>query len=127
MSIHAVSPEFGVHFSSTAFFGSGSFAHAEGGAAGAAGAAAGACVWAYEMSYDDTLKKRPSTIPKARAKSPAREDFINVMVLLLSVLFAVRVIKEPRRRSRRCGCARRFPDGRRSVCRRRSVRSWRHP
>src|SRR5262249_20769788 len=110
VSIHAVSPEFGVHFSRTAFFGSGSFAHAGGGAAGAAGAAAGACVWAYETSYDGTLKKRPSKIPNARAKSPAREDFINVMVLLLSVLFAVRVTREPQRHSRRCGCARRVPD-----------------
>ena len=36
VSIQAVSPEFGVHFSSTAFFGSGSLAHAGGGAAGAA-------------------------------------------------------------------------------------------
>src|SRR4026208_2384460 len=39
VSIHAVSPEFGVHFSSTAFFGSGSLAQAGPGGAGAAGAA----------------------------------------------------------------------------------------
>ena len=42
VSIQAVSPEFGVHFSMTAFFGSGSAAQAAGAASGAgAGAAAG--------------------------------------------------------------------------------------
>ena len=41
VSIQAVSPEFGVHFSSTAFFGSVSLAQAGGGAAAAGGAAAG--------------------------------------------------------------------------------------
>ena len=44
--IQAVSPELGVHFSRTAFFGSGSLAHAGGGAAGAGGAAAGAAAGA---------------------------------------------------------------------------------
>ena len=82
------------------------------------------------LSVGDVIRrhaqKRPSRIPKARAKSPAREDFFNVMVLLLSVLFAVRVTREPRRRSRRCGCARRYPDRRQRFFRRRSVRSSRH-
>src|SRR6476661_370171 len=95
VSIQAVSPELGVHFSRTAFFGSGSLAQAGGGAGGvagaAAGAAAGACACAYATSCA-TLRKRHIRIPNARAKSPARDDFINVMVLLLSVLFAVRVL-----------------------------------
>src|SRR4029077_18466878 len=42
VSIQAVSPELGVHFSRTAFFGSGSLAQAGGGAAGAGGGGAGA-------------------------------------------------------------------------------------
>ena len=52
--------------------------------AGTAGAAAGACACAYATSCA-TLRKRHIRIPNARAKSPARDDFINVMVLLLSV------------------------------------------
>ena len=43
VSIQAVSPEFGVHFSSTAFFGSGSLAQAAGGGAGAAPERLGRC------------------------------------------------------------------------------------
>src|SRR6476661_1744811 len=92
VSIQAVSPELGVHFSRTAFFGSGSLAQAGGVAGAAAGAAAGACACAYATSCA-TLRKRHIRIPNARAKSPARDDFINVMVLLLSVLFAVRVLE----------------------------------
>src|SRR6476619_2374896 len=87
VSIQAVSPEVGVHFSRTAFFGSGSLAQAGGGAGGvagaAAGAAAGACACAYATSCA-ALRKRHIRIPNARAKSLARYDFINVMVLLLS-------------------------------------------
>src|SRR5664279_5607387 len=92
VSIQAVSPELGAHFVSTAFLGSGSLAQAgagvgaaaAAGAAGAAGAAAGAAlgagVWAYDVLYAATLKNSPSRIPKARAISPAREGFFNVMV-----------------------------------------------
>src|SRR5665213_216383 len=94
VSIQAVSPELGEHFSSTAFFGSGSLAQdgvgagatagvaaAAGAAAGAAGAAAGAAgVWAWNELIVATLRKKPSIIPRARVNSPAREDFINVMV-----------------------------------------------
>src|SRR5665213_2555570 len=92
VSIQAVSPELGEHFSSTAFFGSGSLAQdgvgaaagvaaAAGAAAGAAGAAAGAAgVWAWDELIVATLRKKPSIIPRARVNSPAREDFINVMV-----------------------------------------------
>src|SRR3982751_4065500 len=87
VSIQAVSPEFGVHFSSTAFFGSVSLAQAGGGAAGAAGAAvaAGAAtgapgVCAKDESYAAKLKNKPSINPKARASSPAREILLNVMI-----------------------------------------------
>jgi hypothetical protein len=88
VSIQAVSPELGEHFSVTAFLGSGSLAQAgvgaggvAGAAAGAAGAAAGAIgVWACDELIVATLRKRPSIIPRARVNSPAREDFINVMV-----------------------------------------------
>src|SRR6185295_9750472 len=90
VSIQAVSPELGVHFSSTASLGS-EFAAQAGGAgsgagagvaAGAAGAGvAGACAEA-------TLTARPNTrlnsIPSTRASSPAREN-LNVMDKLLRI------------------------------------------
>src|SRR3954454_13490300 len=88
VSIQAVSPEFGVHFSSTAFFGSGSAAHAGGGAAAsAAGAAAGApaaggaAISAYEWVTVPTLSERPSSAATARPMSPARKGVLNVIVV----------------------------------------------
>src|SRR6476646_5095705 len=87
VSIQAVSPEFGVHFSSTAFFGSGSLAQADGAAAasgaGAAAAAGAAGAWAYELLTEAKFRKMPRAAPKARAASPARVSFFNVMVELL--------------------------------------------
>jgi hypothetical protein len=87
VSIQAVSPELGEHLAVTAFFGSGSLAQAgvgagagAGAAAGAAGAAPGAGVWAYDVLYVARLRNRLSRTPRARAASPAREDFFNVMV-----------------------------------------------
>src|SRR5262245_13345333 len=87
VSIHAVSPEFGVHFSVTAFFGSGSLAQAGGGAAvsGAAAAAAGAAgagaaVCAYDVWLVLTLRHRARRPAIARPTSPARRDFRNVMI-----------------------------------------------
>src|SRR6185312_11412565 len=105
--IQAVSPELGVHFSSTAFFGSGSLAQAGGGvvaagaaAAGAAGAAPGA-VWAYDAFIAPMLSIRPSRTASASAPSLARDNFRNVMVSYSCRIVAVR-IRAPRRRSRRC-------------------------
>src|SRR6476661_5956125 len=86
VSIQAVSPEFGVHFSVTAFFGSVSLTQAGGaaaaggaavGGAAAAGAAGAGC--AEAVSNAVMLRQRPSRTPKARANSPARENFFNVM------------------------------------------------
>src|SRR6185312_13615399 len=73
VSIQAVSPELGVHFSSTAFLGSGSLAQAGGGAAGAAAAAADApgagaaacCAWA-------TLSETRTTTAASGNSHPAR-------------------------------------------------------
>src|SRR3954463_2328045 len=77
--IQAVSPALGVHFSSTANFGSALPAQA-GGAASAA--AAGAAASSAEVrSIADMLRKRAKRTPNARAKSPARVGFLNVMDL----------------------------------------------
>src|SRR2546423_13936960 len=88
VSIQAVSPEFGVHFSSTAFLGSGSAAQAGGGAAAsAAGAAAaapaagGAAISAYEWGTVPMLRGRPRRAATARPTSPARKGFLNVIVV----------------------------------------------
>src|SRR5438874_1887076 len=87
VSIQAVSPEFGVHFSSTAFFGSespaqaGAGAEASAGAAAAAPAAGGAAVSAYEWCTVPILRKRPRRAATARPTSPARKGFLNVMIV----------------------------------------------
>src|SRR5499426_1650623 len=72
VSIQAVSPELGVQFSST-----GVVPPAQAG--GAAGAAAASS--AYEWSMTDMLRKRAKRTPNARATSPARVGFLNVMGL----------------------------------------------
>src|SRR6476646_502631 len=95
VSIQAVSPEFGVHFSSTAFFGSGSAAQAGGaaaasGAGAAAGAAAGAC--ASDGVTVAVEMKRPSRAPRARAANPARVTLLSVMVELLFARFKASAI-----------------------------------
>src|SRR5436305_8226091 len=86
VSIQAVSPEFGVHFSSTGGLAvpshAGGAASAAGAAAGAAGAGAGAC--ASDAFTNEKLRKAATRKPQARAMSPARGDFLKVMVWLLS-------------------------------------------
>src|SRR5262249_540394 len=84
VSIQAVSPELGVQFSSTANFGSGLPAQAgrppsPAGAGGAGGV--GTAASAYEWSRADMLRKRVMRTPNARARSPARVGFLNVMGL----------------------------------------------
>jgi hypothetical protein len=94
VSIQAVSPEFGVHFSSVLA------SHAGGAASAAAGAAAagvaGASVVVEVCAYDPWNVGRLSTMASrtapARAKSPARENFFKVMISLLSVQMEVRVV-----------------------------------
>src|SRR6266508_6613559 len=87
VSIQAVSPELGVHFSSTLGLAVASQAGggAAGGVASAAGAAAGAGACANDTSTTRTLTNAARRSPQARANSPAREDFLKAMVLLLSV------------------------------------------
>src|SRR5262249_12325343 len=58
-------------------------------AGAAAGAAARGRACAYATSCA-TLRERDIRIPNARAKSPPRDEFFNLMGLLLSVFFAVR-------------------------------------
>src|SRR5439155_27056860 len=88
VSIQAVSPEFGVHFSSTGGLAvpsqAGGAASAAAAAAGAAGSgAAGAC--ANEAFTSARLKNALTRKPHARAISPARRDFLSVMIWLLSI------------------------------------------
>ena len=82
MSIQAVSPEFGVHFSSTGGLAvpsqAGGAASAAAAAAGAAGAGAGAC--ASEAFTNTKLMNAARRSPQARANSPPRDDFLDVMV-----------------------------------------------
>ena len=91
VSIQAVSPELGVHFSSTASLGSEFATQAGGGgsgagagvAAGAAGAGvAGACAEAKFTAA--MLNTRLNSSPSTRASSPAREN-LNVMDKLLKI------------------------------------------
>src|SRR5215831_12432386 len=86
VSIQAVSPEFGVQLSITAFFafagsGSATAAAQAGGPASAAGAAAASSAYDVVGVNIDTLRKMPSSIPNTRANSPARVGFLNVMIL----------------------------------------------
>src|SRR5579862_1164691 len=88
VSIHAVSPEFGVQFSVTLTpsqaGGPASAAGAAGAAASGAGAvAAGAC--AQDEWNVGALSASPNQIAPASAKSLARENVFNDMVSLLSV------------------------------------------
>src|SRR5437867_2345009 len=105
VSIQAVSPEFGVHFSSTGGLAvpsqAGGAASAAGAAAGAAGAGVGAC--ASDAFTKQRLRKAAMRKPQARAMSPARGDFLQVMVWLLSIEECGFIA--PPGRSRRCGCA----------------------
>src|SRR5258707_4261743 len=79
VSIQAVSPELGVQFSSTAFLGSGLPAQA-GGMASVAGA--GVASSAYELGVNaEMLRKRHSSRVNTRAIRPARDGFLNVMIV----------------------------------------------
>src|SRR5260221_12472716 len=78
VSIQAVSPELGVQFSSTAFLGSGLPAQAGGMSAAGAGVASSAC----ELGVNaEMLRKRPSSRVNTRAIRPARDGFLNVMIV----------------------------------------------
>src|SRR5215471_11419660 len=80
VSIQAVSPEFGVHFSWTLASqagGGGSAAAAV--VAWAAGAAGGA--WANDTSTVTVLKKAASRSPQASPNSPTPRNFLNAMVI----------------------------------------------
>src|SRR5438067_13379614 len=87
VSIQAVSPEFGVHFSSTGGLAvpsqAGGAASAAGAAAGAAGAGPGAC--ASEAFTNAKLSSAARRKLQAKAMSPARGGFLKVMVWLLSI------------------------------------------
>src|ERR1051326_3695762 len=86
VSIQAVSPEFGVHFSSTgglAVPSQAGGAASAAAAAGAAGAGVGAC--ASDALTNAKLTNAAMRKPQARAMSPARGDFLQVMVWLLSI------------------------------------------
>src|SRR5215831_5734586 len=85
VSIQAVSPELGVHFSWTLASQAGGAGSAAAGAAAGASVvvAAGAC--ANEVSTVSTLANAARMNPKARAMSPARESLLNVIFILLSV------------------------------------------
>src|SRR5262245_41978137 len=78
VSIQAVSPEFGVQLTCILASQAGGGASA-GAAAGVSVAAGGAC--ANDTSTTRTLTKAAKSSPQARARSPAREDLLNVMVL----------------------------------------------
>src|SRR5262249_4932743 len=89
VSIQAVSPELGVHFSSTAFFGSASAAQAGGvagaaaaaSAAAAAGAGGGAAISAEARETVPMLSEMPSRAATAKPSSPARKGVLNVMIV----------------------------------------------
>src|SRR4051812_10515137 len=82
VSIHAVSPEFGVQFVCTLASQAGGAASAAGAAAAGSAAAGGvAGAWASEASMKKRLTKAASRSPQARASSPAREDFLNFIML----------------------------------------------
>src|SRR6476646_967234 len=97
VSIQAVSPEFGVHFSVTAFFGSESLTQACGGGR----RLRGGCV---ERRHAQTKAEQNS---EGESQQPRTGKFLQRHGLLLSLLFAVRAAKAPPSRSRRCGCGRR--------------------
>src|SRR5437867_5509833 len=82
VSIQALSPEFGVHFSSTGGLAVPSHAGGAASAAGAAAAgAAGAGACANEPFTNAKLRNAARRNPQARANSPARDVLLGVMVL----------------------------------------------
>src|SRR5882724_7337219 len=100
VSIQAVSPEFGEQLISILASHAGIGGSGSGGAGGVAG---GVCADDGSMK----LRIKPSAAMTARAMSATRANFLNVMVSLLSKSGEGAGVTEQRRRSRRCGCARR--------------------
>jgi shikimate 5-dehydrogenase len=92
VSIQAVSPEFGVHFSSVLASHAGGAASAAAAGAAAAGAAGVSVVevCAYDPWNVGRLSTMASSTAPARATSPAHENFFEVMISLLSVEMEVR-------------------------------------
>src|SRR6516165_6078712 len=89
VSIQAVSPEFGVHFSSVLASHAGGAASAAAAAGAAAAGAAGVSV-VEVCAYDPWNVTMASRTAAARATSPAHENFFEVMISLLSVEMEVR-------------------------------------
>src|SRR5262245_7691432 len=84
VSIQAVSPEFGVQLTCILASQAGGGASAGGAAAGSLVAAGAAGAWANDTSTVTALTKAARRSPQTSASSPAREDLLNVMMLLLS-------------------------------------------
>src|SRR5262252_1146701 len=84
VSIQAVSPEFGVQLTCILASHAGGGASAGGAAAGSLVAAGAAGAWANDTSTVTALTKAARRSPQTSASSPAREDLLNVMMLLLS-------------------------------------------
>src|SRR5215475_8624229 len=95
VSIQAVSPELGVQLTSILASQAGGGASA----VGAAGSLVAAGAWANDTSTVTALTKAARRSPQTSANSPAREDFLNVMVLLLSWMLGAG-LKAPQSRFR---------------------------
>ena len=79
VSIQAVSPEFGVHFSSVLASQAGGAASAAG-AAAAAGASAGAWAWTAVAAKNGAAIRMATISPKMRAASPPRVGLLIILV-----------------------------------------------
>src|SRR5262249_34199806 len=124
VSIQAVSPELGVQFSSTANFGSALPAQA-GGDADASAAGAVVASSAEEPVIADMGRNKVKRRPIARAMSPARVGFLNVIGSNSCRQALSAGFKGLRGRSPRGGCARQYRGRGRSFPRPRSDGSWR--
>ena len=78
VSIQAVSPEFGVHFSSVLASQAGGVSAA--GAAAAAGASAGAWAWTAVAAKNGAATRMATISPKMRAASPPRVGLLCMLV-----------------------------------------------
>ena len=77
VSIQAVSPEFGVHFSSVLASQAGGVSAA---GAAAAGASAGAWAWTGDTAKNCAAKSTATRSPKMRATSPPRVGLLIILV-----------------------------------------------
>src|SRR5262245_27160817 len=84
VSIHAVSPEFGVQLTCILASQAGGGASAGGAAAGSLVAAGAAGPWANDTSVVTALTKAARKSPQTSDNSPAPEKLLNLMVLLLA-------------------------------------------